>query len=98
MIVAGPQLYRQLAGNDGSYEFYLGLRPGADVTAVRHQIQAELAAKYPQAVVLTQSRMRNQIGSIAARLVSAFIAFSCRGWRSVGTASPSGGWPAPGPV
>jgi putative ABC transport system permease protein len=76
MIVAGSQLYRQLVGNDGTYEFYLGLRPGADVTAVQHQIQASLAANYPQAVVLTQSRMRSQIGSIASRLVSAFVAFS----------------------
>jgi putative ABC transport system permease protein len=76
MIVAGPGLYRQLVGNDGSYEFYLGLRPGTDVTAVQHQIQAALATQYPQAVVLTQSQMRDQIGSIAARLVSAFVAFS----------------------
>lgn len=76
MIVAGSQLYRQLVGDDGTYEFYLGLRPGADVAAVQHHIQAELAAQYPRAVVLTQSQMRNQIGSIAARLVSAFVAFS----------------------
>jgi putative ABC transport system permease protein len=76
MIVAGTQLYQQVVGNDGTYEYYVGLRPGVDVTAVQHQIQAGLAAKYPQAVVLTQSQDRSQIGSIASRLVSAFVAFS----------------------
>jgi putative ABC transport system permease protein len=76
MIVAGPQLYRQLVGGNGIYEFYVGVRAGASPAVVRQQILAKIAAAYPRAVVLTQAQMRSRIGSIAARLVSAFVAFS----------------------
>ena len=76
MLVAGEELYRELTGAQGVYEYYVGVEDGADVAAVRDALEKKLADRYPRAVVLDQTEIRDAFAGITARLVSSFEAFA----------------------
>ncbi|TVL91486.1 FtsX-like permease family protein [Streptomyces sp. SAJ15] len=76
MIVAGTRLYRELTAAQGVYEYYIGVREGADQGQVKAALEKKLADRYPRAEVLTRTEMRDAFAGITARLVSSFEAFA----------------------
>ncbi|MFE2674836.1 ABC transporter permease [Streptomyces hygroscopicus] len=76
MIVAGTRLYQELTASQGVYEYYIGVKDGADVHAVRAALEKKLADRYPRAEVLSRTGMRDAFAGITARLVSSFEAFA----------------------
>ncbi|MGW6533319.1 ABC transporter permease [Streptomyces venezuelae] len=76
MMVAGSGLYRELTASQGVYEYYIGVKDGADVATVRKALERKIGERYPEAVVLDQKGMRDAFAGITARLVSSFEAFA----------------------
>jgi|CZKG01.1.fsa_nt_gi putative ABC transport system permease protein len=84
MVMVGPQLFREVAGD--SRMFYVGVRldPGAHESAIRGRIRALLADRYPRAQVLTVSQYRAEVSSLLGRLMSSFSVFA---WVMFGVAA-----------
>ncbi|WP_326797790.1 ABC transporter permease [Streptomyces sp. NBC_01808] len=76
MLIASTALYRELAATDGVYEYFVGVREGANVSEVAAALEDTVAERYPRAKVRTQEDVRDAFGGITARLVSAFEAFA----------------------
>ena len=76
MYVVGADLYQQVAGASRLYAVGVVLNPHASVSAVKDQIAAHLASRYPRAVVLTAQDYRGTLGSDLGRFMGSFVVFA----------------------
>ncbi len=76
MIALPDKLYRELVGDNGVYSIGMRLKPGTSEAQARETVQNYLAERYPRAVVVTATQLRDGMASITGRLVGAFEAFA----------------------
>jgi putative ABC transport system permease protein len=76
MVMVGPQLFRETAGDSQIFYVGVGLAPGARERTVQGRIRALLAERYPRAQVLTVDQYRSGVSSLLGRLMSSFSIFA----------------------
>ncbi|RDG38083.1 FtsX-like permease family protein [Streptomyces corynorhini] len=76
MVVVSPELYAEMSGSTQVYAFFVGIGDSADPGQVRDRLAAIVEPSHPRSRVVNQQTLRDTVGNITARLVSAFEVFA----------------------